>query len=259
MSISEQTRRFFGLADTYAKHRPGYPAEALQFIIAHCGLAQGSSIADVGCGTGISSRCFADHGFRVAGIEPNAEMHASAIAQNLGKIGELLFFIGSGEATGMPSAEFDAVTAAQSFHWMNHNLALKEFWRILKPGGWVVLLWNECDKNDPFSAAYQATLEAVPDPLSREMLSKTGEALLNSSMFKECSLRQFKNQQILGQDELLGLAFSNSYARGQNQLVSKLEMLFARHQVKRKVVLQYQTSVYTGQSIKEITQPQNFP
>jgi trans-aconitate methyltransferase len=79
----DQTNRFTGLADIYAKYRPGYPPEAIDFITSRCQLGPASFLADIGCGTGISSRSFAWRGVPVIGIEPNAEMRARAEAESL--------------------------------------------------------------------------------------------------------------------------------------------------------------------------------
>ena len=76
LSRFNSTVRFTGLSDIYAKYRPGYPVEALDFICSRCGLRDDSVLVDVGCGTGISSRQFAARGYQVIGIEPNAEMRA---------------------------------------------------------------------------------------------------------------------------------------------------------------------------------------
>ena len=78
LSRSNPTGRFTGLSDLYAKYRPGYPDEALDFIIERCGLDGTTTLVDVGCGTGISSRLFAARGVPVIGIEPNDEMHLLA-------------------------------------------------------------------------------------------------------------------------------------------------------------------------------------
>src|SRR5437660_5872622 len=78
LSQFDPTGRFSGLADIYARCRPTYPPAAIDFILQHCGLQNGSVLVDVGCGTGISSRLFAGRGLEVIGIEPNAEMRAAA-------------------------------------------------------------------------------------------------------------------------------------------------------------------------------------
>ncbi|HVS35210.1 MAG TPA: methyltransferase domain-containing protein, partial [Gemmataceae bacterium] len=74
------TGRFTGLSDLYAKYRPSYPEEAVDFIIRRCGLDSTTTLVDVGCGTGISSRLFAARGIPVIGVDPNDEMRSRAEA-----------------------------------------------------------------------------------------------------------------------------------------------------------------------------------
>src|SRR5271166_4503037 len=83
LSQCNPTGRFSGLVEGYARHRPDYPAAALDFVMAHCALGPGAVLADVGSGTGISSRLFAVRGVRVIGIEPNAEMRKRAKEESL--------------------------------------------------------------------------------------------------------------------------------------------------------------------------------
>src|SRR6266851_2906196 len=75
------TGRFSGLADTYAKYRPGYPNAALEYIQRCCCLGGASWLVDVGSGTGISARLFAARGVPVVGVEPNDDMRARAAAE----------------------------------------------------------------------------------------------------------------------------------------------------------------------------------
>ena len=71
LSSLNPTGRFTGLAETYARFRPSYPVQAIDFIMTRCGLGRESLLVDVGCGTGIASRLFAARGISVIGIEPN--------------------------------------------------------------------------------------------------------------------------------------------------------------------------------------------
>ncbi|HEY8505620.1 MAG TPA: methyltransferase domain-containing protein, partial [Gemmataceae bacterium] len=156
------TRRFDGLARLYARCRPGYSDGAVTYIIGSPGGPV--RLADVGCGTGISSRLFARHGAEVVGVEPNAEMRAEAEATPFeGPGAPPAYRDGRAEATGLPDAWADVVAAAQAFHWFYPEAALREFRRVLKPGGTVALLWNEPDMADPTTAAYCAALvESTP-------------------------------------------------------------------------------------------------
>src|SRR5687767_10433545 len=98
LSDLDPTGRFTGLADLYARCRPAYPTEALDFLTERCRLKPGSVVIDVGCGTGISSRLLAVRGWHVLGIEPNAEMRRRAEAEP--SPGDTLEYReGTGEAT----------------------------------------------------------------------------------------------------------------------------------------------------------------
>jgi SAM-dependent methyltransferase len=253
LSRFNPTGRFTGLAEGYAKYRPSYPPEALEFILRRCGLASGSVLVDVGCGTGISSRLFAGEGLSVIGIEPNAEMRASAEAAEkedppfLGPV----YRDGRAEATGLAAGSADAVLAAQAFHWFEPEAALREFHRILKAGGWAILLWNERQESDPFTAAYGAVIRTSPDAASVEMpRARAGEHLLNSPLFQDSERAVFRNHQRLDEEGLLGRAFSASYAPREPgpaaEFAAALRSVFARYQDEGAVVLRYETSVYLG-------------
>lgn len=165
------TERFTGLAQLYAQSRPGYPAAALDHLLTRCGLRPGAVAVDVGCGTGISSRLLAERGLRVVGIEPNADMRRQAEAST-----EALppgvpapeYRDGRAEATGLPEGAADVVVAAQAFHWFDADRALREFHRILKPGGWVALLNYERDETDACTAAFGAVLGGTPEAAAVE-------------------------------------------------------------------------------------------
>ena len=73
-SSRDPTERFTGLAESYAQYRPTYPAQLFDALAEKACLMPGSLVADIGCGTGISSRLMAERGWRVIGIEPNRDM-----------------------------------------------------------------------------------------------------------------------------------------------------------------------------------------
>src|SRR5262245_4608049 len=186
LSKCDTAGRFNGLADLYDRYRPDYPDTAIEFIVTHCGLEASSLVVDVGCGTGISTRQLAGRGFSVVGIEPNNQMRSVAEATpSPPGIPPPPYRDGRAEGTGLPNAVADLVMAAQAFHRFRPAAALTEFHRILKPEGWVVLLWNEQDRNDAFTGGYNAALaQFSPDPdIAARVQSLTGEHLLASPLF----------------------------------------------------------------------------
>ncbi len=142
----------------------------------------------------------------------------------------------------------DAVLAAQAFHWFEPNGALREFHRILKPGGWVILLWNERDESDELTAAYGAVIRSATEAAAIEgPRGRAGEPLLVHPLFQDAERRVFRNEQLLDEEGLLGRAFSASYAPhappASERFAAELREVFARYQRAGQVMLRYETSV----------------
>lgn len=135
--------RFSERAEYYAKYRPSYPSEAIKTIVA--GLGEQLVAADMGAGTGISSRLLAAQGVRVLAIEPNADMRAQAQPHP-----GVEFLSSSAQKTNLPDSAVDLVTCFQSFHWFNPEPTLQEFRRILKPRGRLAVVWNKRDREEGF-------------------------------------------------------------------------------------------------------------
>jgi SAM-dependent methyltransferase len=209
---------------------------------------------DVGCGTGISSRLFAERGIPVLGIEPNDEMRRQAEAAG-GKAGypSPIYRSGTAEQTELPDVCADAVLAAQAFHWFASDAALREFQRIVKPGGWVVLMWNERDERDPGTAEFGRVIGSSADAAALEVSrSHAGQVLLSCPLFQGAARHSFTNEQALAEEGLLGRAFSASYAPREpsraEAFAAELRQVFARWQRDGLIRLQYETSVYLARS-----------
>jgi SAM-dependent methyltransferase len=244
----DPTARFKGLANLYAQSRPTYPPEAVDFVLATCHLGPGSVFVDIGCGTGISSRLFADRGLRVIGIEPNAEMRARASAERRPAVE---YRDGRAESTGLPAAFADAVLAAQAFHWFEPEAALREFHRILRPQGWVVLFWNTRDREDPFTRGYSEIVDRLPDSKRSDAVDFEPTNLTRGGLFKDAGARRFPNAQVLDEDSLVTRALSSSYAprekRSRDAYAEAMRGLFRIFVREGRVTLQYTTLVYMAQ------------
>src|SRR5205814_2915194 len=117
-------------------------------------------VADVGCGTGISSRMFVEDGNEVFGVEPNDDMRGAA-EQELGSNRRFHSIKAPAEATTLPDASVDLVVAAQAFHWFDHAACAREFRRVLRaaPGGCFMAMWNtRLSRSSPFAIEYDALL-----------------------------------------------------------------------------------------------------
>jgi SAM-dependent methyltransferase len=261
LSHRNPTGRFSDLADLYARYRPDYPAAALDAIVERCGLTGDSCLVDVGCGTGISARLFAARGIPVLGIEPNDEMRGRAERTPVApEMPAPVYRAGRAEATGVGDGMASAVLAAQAFHWFDVSLALGEFHRILRPGGWVALLWNERDESDAFTAAYGAVIRLAPEASAVEgPRAQAGLPLLDSPLFEAGERLKFGYAQELDEDGVLGRAFSASYAPREPERAARfaadLRQVFARFQQDGQVMLRYETTVYLARRRDRISSP----
>ena len=146
MSTSDgPTARFTDRAQAYAAHRPSYGDDVIAWVLD--GLGEQPRVADLGAGTGISSRRLAAHGARVLAVEPNAAMRSAGE-------GDVTWIDGTAEETTLGDASVDGVTAFQAFHWFANDAALAEIRRIVRPGGRACLVRSERDERDGFAAAY---------------------------------------------------------------------------------------------------------
>jgi ubiquinone/menaquinone biosynthesis C-methylase UbiE len=132
---------FSSKAEIYAKYRWGYAPEAIQTIFDLTGISQESCVADIGAGTGILTREFIGKVKQVFAVEPNPEMRAIADRQ-FAAMPSCRVIDGRAEATTLAGNSVDLITAAQAVHWFEPESAMHEFYRILKPNGWLALCRN---------------------------------------------------------------------------------------------------------------------
>ncbi|MGA2395929.1 MAG: methyltransferase domain-containing protein [Candidatus Lustribacter sp.] len=143
------TERFTERAGAYVAARPSYPPESIDVLIEGLGDPATLAVADLGAGTGISSRVIAARGPLVYAIEPNAKMREAAAADP-----GVRWVNGTAEATTLPAASVDVVAAFQAWHWVEHPAGVAEARRILRPGGRLAAVYNERDERDAFTAGY---------------------------------------------------------------------------------------------------------
>lgn len=158
VASSDSTLRFSDRVEAYLAGRPRYPAALVTHLEALGALPPQGVVADIGVGTGLSAEPFLAAGHRVIGIEPNAPMRAAGV-EYLAKYPGYEACDGTAEATGLAAASIDLVSAGQAFHWFDPAGFRAESLRVLRPGGWAALIWNDRDlSGTPFLAGYEALL-----------------------------------------------------------------------------------------------------
>ncbi|MFL5803507.1 MAG: class I SAM-dependent methyltransferase [Roseiflexaceae bacterium] len=250
--MTDSTRRFSSRVENYVRYRPGYPPEVIELLTARCGLTPDSLVADIGSGTGLLARLFLAHGCRVLGVEPNGEMRAAG-ERLLSGFPNFTSVEGTAEATTLPAQSVDFVTAGQAFHWFDRALARTEFARLLRPGGWVVLVWNDRrSATTPFLAAYEQLLERYATDYAQVNHKRIDEATIGTFFAPGAwSVQVFENRQQFDFAGLQGRLLSSSYTPepghpGHQPMIDALRTLFDTHQHGGQVAFEYDTTVYYG-------------
>jgi SAM-dependent methyltransferase len=251
-SEANSTERFSNRVQQYVRYRPTYPPRVLAILREGIGLQPDWIIADVGSGTGISAELFLQNGNTVFGVEPNAAMRAAAERQ-LADYSTFHSVNGTAEATTLADESVDCLVAAQAFHWFDPRRTRAEFQRILRPGGWTVLLWNARRlEATPFLREYEALLLKYGTDYASVRHERIDEAALGEFFGDDHYFKgSVENFQVLDWDGLRGRLLSSSYvpAAGQPRheaMLAELEQLFARRQCDGRVTIEYDTQVFAG-------------
>jgi SAM-dependent methyltransferase len=238
----EPSRRYDTAAEAYSRYRPSSPSALLDWILATTGRQPPARVADVGCGTGIATRLFAERGLAAVGIDHNEPMLSFAA-----RAGGARYLRAGSTATALASGSVDLVVAAQCFHWFDAAPTLQEFARILRPGGWCTAFWNLA-ASTPFLDEYDRVLRAHTPACEYEILLKQNAApavLRAAPGVSRCQEAEFPNSQALDRDGLLGRAYSSSCVRhgvrNPAAFERALTMTFNRHQRDGVVELRYRT------------------
>jgi len=249
--MSDPLNRFSNRSDNYAKFRPGYPAGVIKILKDDCGLSETSVIADIGSGTGILSEMFLQNGNSVLAIEPNAAMRQ--VAERLLRRYETFRSLNAAaEATTLETGSVDFVTAAQAFHWFDRARAKREFARVLKPAGWVVLIWNERRLDSTvFLRAYEDLLLRYGTDYEKVRHEKVTGEIAEFFSPESFELQTLENAQHFDFESLKGRLLSSSYAPDQDDpkfapMLEELKGIFSANQHDGIVSFEYETRVYYG-------------
>jgi len=209
-------------------------------------------VADIGSGTGVLTEMLLKNGNTVFAVEPNEDMRKTAEA-GLSRYPAFRSVEGSAELTGLRGRGVEFVTAAQSFHWFDQSAARREFQRILRVNGWVVLLWNTRKTSTPFLQAYDQLVTWVGAQTKSNVKHEdlTDEAIAKF-LGKRCQSVKLGISQQLDFDGLIGRLTSASYSPLpgdvlHQDLILRTRELFNQFEKDGLVKLDYWTEVHAGQ------------
>ncbi len=245
--------KFTDKAEVYAKYRPSYPSEYIEYLISEADLNENCMIADIGSGTGILSRQLLDKGFTVIGVEPNDDMRTLA-EQTLKPDSHFISVDAVAEKTTLNDSSLDLITVAQAFHWFDIEQFRLECQRILKQDANVNLVWNSrdgasdinkesadiCQKYCPNFKGFSGGIEETPIPFQ--------------DFFRDgkYDFKNFRNDLQLNLIGFLGRYLSASYSpkktdKEYNPFISALSNLFEKYSNNGNIVIPNITRSYLGQ------------
>lgn len=229
-------------AEAYERGRPAYPQAVVQWLVDRLDLRVGRRVVDLAAGTGKLTRMLVPTGATLVAVEPVLGMcHVFAEA-----VPDVPIAAGTAEKLPVVGACLDVVTVAQAFHWFDGSQALAEIHRVLRPGGWLALIWNRRDVQD----SVQQEIDRIIDPYRGDTPSYHREnwrrLLQETRLFGRPQEAAFANRQVLDVDGLIDRVMSTSFLAAlfpdeQEEVVASLRALAARHAA--RVVLPYRTEI----------------
>ena len=249
--MKNSVERFSNRVENYVKYRPVYPREILDFLRDEADFTKSSIVADIGSGTGISARLFLENGNTVYAIEPNKDMREAA-EKFLKEFPNFRSIDGTAENTTLKDESVDFIVAAQAFHWFNNREAVAEFKRILKTGGFIVLIWNErqLDSNE-FLRRYENLLKEFGKDYEKVRHDNVNRKDLEKIFKTQLFSKTFQNRQTLDYNGMKGRILSSSYMPSEKDenfkdLEKNLKTLFADFEENGKITILYDTKVFCG-------------
>lgn len=197
-SRTQRARSFGRVAAEYDRGRPGYPPEAIEWLLG----AHPLEVLDLGAGTGKLTRALLDAGHRATAVEPLEEMR-TILSSRLPAARSLA---GSAEQLPLANASVDAVAVGSAFHWFDESAALAEIARVLRPPGVLALLGNAFEVSTPWVARVREIL----GPPAIERPGHWPSVVDLRERFADIEDREFPQEQRIDRAGLRDLASSRS-------------------------------------------------
>jgi ubiquinone/menaquinone biosynthesis C-methylase UbiE len=251
---ADPTQRFSNRVLDYKKYRPLYPSSICDVLESVAGLTAGSTVVDIGSGTGIMSKILLDYGCKVYAVEPNAAMQKEA-EDDLNGYHLFHSVDGAAEDTKLPERTANLIIAATAFHWFDKLKARNEFKRIAKPGAFTALVWNErLTDVDPFHQDYEALLVKHGTDYQKVDFRRTNHTGVISDFFLPAVMEVWSldYQEQLNLETCKGRLSSLSYVPSRDDegfvpMMKDFDAIFDMHQQDGIITMKYQTKICIAQ------------
>ncbi len=247
----DNTTRFDGHAESYAKGRPSYPEELIARLAEWAELTQESSVADIGAGTGIFSDQLTHTGAHVFAVEPNAGMRQRAsLSSDTSQ--HVTWIDGTAEHTSLPDSSVNLVTAAQAFHWFDGPSFRAECLRILRKPVRVALVWNVRVLDAPVNLACEEVFMAFCPRFKGFAGGMTRHDQRIVDFFGgSYDLWCFDNPLSYSEEKFVQRCLSGSYAPREDEadhepFKAAVGELFERYRMGGSIVIPNETLAYVG-------------
>lgn len=249
--MSNNTNRFDGKGEIYAKARPKYSTKLLDYMKNTLNIPEGSVFADIGSGTGIFTEQLLNCGYYVYAVEPNADMCKIA-EEKLSEYEGFTSVKGTDSNTNLPDESVDVITAAQAFHWFDAEAFKKECKRILKPNGKVVIVYNSRDEGAaPTKALAELRRKYAPDfnGFSNGISDEKCRAFFDGN----CEIFRADNNQNYDKQRYINRVLSSSYSLREGderyaEYLEEIETLFDAFELDGVLTVPTYTVAYIGEA-----------
>lgn len=254
IGFSQKENRFMenlyqGKSSFYKEGRLGY-SEGLLELISQL-IPPSSSIADIGSGTGIFSAALLEQGYKVYCVEPSASLQQQAEAL-LSQCDRFIPVLASAESTSLAEQSVEAITVASAYHWFEQEQFLRECQRIIKPNGYIFLIYNIRKSDDLLSLEQKQICQRYcPDFSSfHHGADKTRE---NCSAFFQEGWQEalFPHDLTYSKEQFLSRCLSSSYSPPQSHpdypaYRQALEKLIEKHAENELITVHNYTACWYG-------------
>ncbi|MEI4828780.1 class I SAM-dependent methyltransferase [Bacillus sp. FJAT-53711] len=230
----------------YAIGRPTYPEEVINKM-KELGIGKQSIIADIGAGTGLLTHMLCGLGCKVLAVEPNEEM-LNECKRYCSTNRNIEYINAPAEKTQLKEHSIDVITIAQAFHWFDKQLCKAEFQRILKEDGYVIILWNDMQKDSGFAKEYINTVYKYKIKTTAGISNFDPDKEKFDFFGQDYIKIYYDNWQSVTEEGLIGNALSLSYTPSKldsnyDEFLQEIHHLFLKYQQDGKVTFHYKTEI----------------